>query len=108
MKIGEYVLLHLVSPREKFWGILRDRDASGITVRGLSLEGFEAWLREIAQKEPVTVLPSTVFFPLHRVERVFLDETAGELLSFADRFKRTVGEDARYHLTPMPEGLEGG
>ena len=103
MKIGEYVLVHLVSPREKFWGILRDRDASGITVRGLSLEGFEGWLHEIARKEEVTVLPATVFFPLHRVERVFLDETAGEFVSFADRFKRTVGEDARYHLTPMPE-----
>ncbi|MFY9551335.1 MAG: hypothetical protein WAU32_09320 [Thermoanaerobaculia bacterium] len=103
MKIGEYILVHLMAPREKFWGILRDRDASGITVRGLSLEGFEGWLHEIARKEPVTVLPATVFFPLHRVERVFLDETAGELVSFADRFKRTVGEDARYYLTPLPD-----
>ena len=28
------------------------RDASGVTVRGLTLEGFEGWLREIAQQEP--------------------------------------------------------
>jgi hypothetical protein len=104
MKIGEYVLLHLVNPREKFWGILKDRDASGVTVRGLSLEGFEGWLREIAHREPVTVLPATVFFPLHRVERVFVDESAGDFVSFADRFKRSVGEDARYYLTPMPDG----
>jgi hypothetical protein len=106
VKVGEFVLVHLVNPKEKFWGILRDRDASGITVRGLSLEGFEGWLHEIARREPVTILPSTVFFPLHRVERIFMDETAGDFVSFADRFKRTVGEDARYYLTPIPDGLE--
>ena len=106
MKTGEYILLHLVNPREKFWGLLRDRDISGVTVRGLSLEGFEGWLHEISRKESVTVTPATVFFPLHRVERIFVDETAGDFVSFADRFKRTIGEDARYYLTPLPDGLE--
>ena len=91
MKVGEFVLVHLVNPKEKFWGILRERDSSGVTVRGLSLEGFEGWLHEISRRETVTVLPSTVFFPLHRVERIFMDETAGDFVSFADRFKRTVG-----------------
>lgn len=108
MKIGEFVLVQLVNPKEKFWGILKDRDVSGITVRGLSIEGFDDWLREIARREAVTVLPSTVFYPLHRVERVFLDETAGDFVSLADRFKRTVGEDARYYLTPVPDPLDGG
>jgi hypothetical protein len=106
MKIGEYVLVLLVNPREKFWGLLKDRDNSGLTIRGLSLEGFEGWLHEIARRETVTVLPTTVFFPLHRVERVFLDESACDFVSFAERFKRTVGEDARYYLTPMPD-VEG-
>jgi hypothetical protein len=106
MKISEYVLVHLVNPKEKFWGILKDRDPSGVTVRGLSLEGFEGWHHEIARRDTVTILPSTVFFPLHRVERIFMDETAGDFVSFADRFKRTVGEDARYYLTPVPDSLE--
>jgi hypothetical protein len=106
MRIGEFVLVQMVSPKEKFWGILKDRDVSGITVRGLSLEGFDDWLREIARRETVTVLPSTVFFPLHRVERIFLDETAGDFVSLSDRFKRAVGEDARYYLTPIPDELE--
>lgn len=108
MNIGEFVIVHLVGPKEKLWGILKDRDASGVTVRGLSLEGFDDWLREISRRDTVTVLPSTVFFPLHRVERIFLDETAGDFVSLADRFKRAVGEDARYHLTPMPDTLDGG
>ena len=64
MKIGEYVLVQLVNPREKFWGLLKDRDGSGLTIRGLSLEGFEGWLHEIARKETVTVLPTTVFLEL--------------------------------------------
>jgi hypothetical protein len=107
MRPGDFVLVHLVSPREKFWGILKDRDTSGITVRGLTLEGYEGWLREIAHREPLSFFPATVFFPLHRIERVFADETQGEVLSFADRFQRAVGEDARYHLTPIPETLGG-
>lgn len=107
MKAGEFVLVQLVNPREKFWGLLRERDETGVTVRGLSLEGFEGWVREIARKEQPTFFPATVFFPLHRIERIFLDESAGELPSFADRFQRTVGEDARYYLTPVPDTLEG-
>ncbi len=105
MKPGDYVLVQLVNPREKFWGVLKDRDVSGVTVRGLTLEGFEGWVREIAHKEPLSFYPATVFFPLHRVERIFADETVGEVISFADRFRRAVGEDARYHLTPVPDTL---
>jgi hypothetical protein len=103
MEVGSFVLIHLANPREKFWGILRSESASGVTVRGLSLEGFEGWLREISHKEPLSFHPSTVFFPLHRVERIFADETAGEVASFADRFRKLVGEDARYYLTPIRE-----
>jgi hypothetical protein len=102
---GDFVLVQLVNPREKFWGILRDRDPSGVTVRGLTLDSFDGWMREIAKREPPSFFPGTVFFPMHRVERIFADETVGEVTSFADRFKQVVGEDARYHLTPMPEKL---
>jgi hypothetical protein len=39
---------------------------------------------------------------MHRVERIFSDETGGGVRSFAERFREVVGEDARYHLTPVP------
>lgn len=106
MKAGEYVLVHLVNPREKYWGILKELSPAGATLRGLTLDGFEGWMREITHKEPVSFLPSTVFFPLHRVERIFADETAGEVLSLAERFRRQVGEEARYYLTPVPDSLD--
>jgi hypothetical protein len=103
---GTFVLLHLTNPREKFWGLLREETPAGLTVRGLSLDAFEEWLRAVARKQGITAHPSTVFFPMHRVERVFADETAGEVVSFSDRFRREVGEDARYHLTPVPDPNE--
>ena len=103
MKSGDFVLVHLSNPREKFWGILKERDVTGLVVRGLTLEGFEGWLREIVHKEPPSFFPATVFFPLIRVDRVFADETQGEVVSFSERFQRAVGEDARYYLTPVKE-----
>jgi hypothetical protein len=105
VKSGDFVLVHLANPREKFWGILKERDVTGLVVRGLTLEGFEGWLREIVHKEPPSFFPATVFFPLTRVERVFADETQGEVMSFSERFQRAVGEDARYYLTPIREEL---
>ena len=104
MRVGEFVVVHLVSPREKFWGLLEAKDSSGVTVRGLSLEAFEDWLREISREGASSVSPATVFFPIHRVERVFVDETSGDLVSCADRFRRLTGEDARSRLVrEMPE-----
>jgi len=103
MKPGDFVLVHLSNPREKFWGILKERDVTGIVVRGLTLEGFEGWMREIVHKEPLSFFPATVFFPLPRVERIFADETQGEVISFCERFQKAVGEDARYYLTPVKE-----
>ena len=103
MEPGSFVLVHLVNPRDKFWGILRSVSPAGVTIRGLTLEGFEGWLHEIAHKEPLSFHPATVFFPLHRVERVFQDETSGEVVSFADRFRKQIGEDARYYLTPVQD-----
>ena len=104
MNPGSFVLVHLSGPREMFWGLLECRDASGVTVRGLAVEGFEEWLREIAREAVPTFSPATVFFPLQRVERISLDETIGEALSLADRFRRAVGEDPRAYLAPaLPE-----
>jgi hypothetical protein len=98
VKAGSFVLVHLSSPREKFWGLLEQRDASGVTVRGLAVEGFEEWLREIAREKTPSFSPATVFFPLQRVERISLDETIGEAMSLADRFRSLVGEDPLTYL----------
>jgi hypothetical protein len=98
VKAGEIVLVHLVSPREKFWGVLHDTSPSGVTVRGIALDGFESWTREIARGGETSSFPATVFFPLHRVERVFADETSGEVQSYTERFFGVVGRNVRDYL----------
>lgn len=99
MKTGELVLVYLGAPREKFLGILRETTPAGVTVRGLGLDLFEGWIRELARGGPFSAFPTTVFFPLHRVERMFLDETAGEVESYAERFRAVVGGEVRDYLT---------
>jgi hypothetical protein len=104
VRTGSFVVVHLSGPREKFWGLLEQSDASGVTVRGLAVEGFEEWLREIAREGSPTFSPATVFFPLHRVERISMDETVGEAVSLTDRFRRQFGKDPRAFLAQeMPE-----
>jgi hypothetical protein len=98
VKTGEIVLVHLVSPREKFWGVLHDTSPSGVTVRGIALDAFESWMREVARGAETSSFPATVFFPLHRVERVFADEACGEAQSYAERFFGVVGRNVRDYL----------
>jgi hypothetical protein len=97
VKAGELVVVHLVAPREKFWGVLHDTSAAGVTVRGIALDAFESWTREIARGAEASSYPATVFFPLHRVERVFADE-AGGVASYAERFREITGEEIRQYL----------
>ncbi len=98
MKPGELVVVHLVGPREKFWGVLHETSPSGVTVRGIALDAFESWMREVARRGEPSSFPATVFFPLHRVERVFVDEASGEVASYSERFRSVVGEDAKDSL----------
>jgi hypothetical protein len=104
VRTGSFVLVHLTGPREKFWGLLEQRDPSGVTVRGLGVDGFDEWMREITREETPSFSPSTVFFPIQRIERISLDETIGEAVSLSDRFRRAVGQDPRAFLVAeLPE-----
>lgn len=102
MKPGEIVLVNLVSPREKFWGVLHETSPAGVTVRGLALDALDSWMREVAGGGEPSFFPATVFFPLHRVERLFADESLGEMDSYAERFRALVGKDVRDFLSWPP------
>ena len=41
--------------------------------------------------EPEVITLATVFYPMHRVERVAQDERAGEYPSLAERFEERIG-----------------
>jgi hypothetical protein len=88
---GTPVIIFLREPKDKVWGLLISLGGAGVSVRGMDLRSFEEWLRQEARREDDAIGPSTVFYPMHRIERMERDESVGMILSFADRFLREVG-----------------
>jgi hypothetical protein len=84
------VVAVLHSPREKCWGRLEEISPAGIFLRGVDLNAFDDLVRAIAHDEPFAGL-TAVFFPLWRVERITLDERAGDLPSLAELFEARTG-----------------
>jgi len=100
MKAQSYVVAYLHSPRERWWGMLRGIAPAGVTLRGLSLDSFEPWARAVARGEDSGIAPTTVFFPMNRIERLDEDESTLSVASYADRFREWTGEDVKLHLLP--------
>jgi len=98
LELGAVVLAHLVAPAEKYVGVLVELEPVGVTLRGISLTSLDGWMRELAAGGTVTLGPATMFFPLHRVERLFLDERVGVVESYGHRFERTVGSALAHSL----------
>lgn len=110
IRTGSIVLVHLVNPTEKFWGVLYDLGVAGIQMRGISVASFGEWMLQAASKEPPSLGLSTMFVPLFRIERLYLDEPVGAVLSyqqsFADRVGMPVERYLKLHggLDVFPEG----
>jgi len=91
MKLNSIVVVSLQSPKEHFFGRLAEITASGVTVRGIDLNAFDDWTSHIKLREESGVQPTTIFFPLHRVEKIILDEGIGAIPSLSDTFLTKVG-----------------
>lgn len=94
MRAGTFILLHLTDPKEQFWGRLADLGPMGVTLRGISLNSFEDWARQVGRREEKTMDAVVVFFPMHRIEKIFQDEDMGVLPSYTRRFKAISGMEA--------------
>jgi len=92
------VTINLVNPREKFFGVLVALSPAGVTMRGINLDSFDDWIRQIARDEESNLDLITMFVPLFRVERIFLDEPSGEIKSFSQRFEDIVGTSIQKYL----------
>lgn len=94
------VIVNLVNPKEKFFGVLGSLSAAGVTMRAINLDSFEDWIRQLAHadEEPPDIAMITMFIPLFRVERIFLDEPAGAIKSYGERFEDVVGMPVRKYL----------
>jgi len=95
MEKGSFVIVHLTAPKEQFWGLLHGMNATGVTLRGINMVSFEDWARQTAKGGEKTMDAVLMFFPMHRVERMFLDEDMGVVPSHARRFQDIVGTPAR-------------
>ena len=90
-ELQSLVIVNLVNPKEKFFGMLRGLSAAGVTMRAINLDSFDDWIRQIARGEEQEIVMITMFVPLFRVERIFLDEPAGAIQSYSQRFEQVVG-----------------
>ena len=90
IQAGDAVLVYLREPQEKLWGVLRERDASGLTLEGMDLASFDAWTTQIERGEE-GITPSTLFLPMARVERLLLDRGSPSLPSLSEGFVKRTG-----------------
>jgi hypothetical protein len=96
------IIANLVNPKEKFFGVLFALSPAGVTMRGINLDSFEDWVHQIARNEEPDLDLITMFVPLFRVERIFLDEPSGAIKSYSQRFEEVAGMPIRTFL-----GLDG-
>ncbi|HVR71266.1 MAG TPA: hypothetical protein VMT87_10520 [Vicinamibacteria bacterium] len=96
------VVLYLQAPKEKMWGLLLSVSSAGIVLRGLDLTVFDDWMRQEARGEETMIGLCTVFYPMHRVERMERDETVGPITSYADRFAHEAGRTVLEALGVVP------
>ncbi len=102
---GSIIILYLAQPSEKYWGILESLTPIGVTLRALNLSSFDDWVRSVLNDTEPTIGLATVFFPLTRVERLFLDEQIGQVESMAQSFERRIGRSVEeyFGLAPSEE-----
>ncbi|MFI5058379.1 MAG: hypothetical protein ACHQLQ_09340 [Candidatus Acidiferrales bacterium] len=91
MDLHSIVVVSLHTPKEKVWGELLAIHPAGITMRGIDLNSFDHFIRQINEPEGERTGLPTVFFPMNRLERIALDEPSGAIPSMAELFSRKVG-----------------
>lgn len=99
------VLLTLGNPREKFWGAILALSPQGIGLSGIELGSFEDLVSMIKAGDPPSL--GVVFFPMHRVERVELDSSDGNIPSLSERFTAKTGLDPASVLTRRLRQVSG-
>ncbi|HEV2718975.1 MAG TPA: hypothetical protein VG323_03075 [Thermoanaerobaculia bacterium] len=92
------VIVNLVNPKEKFFGVLTSLSQAGVTLRGINLDSFDDWIRQVAHREEAGLDVTTMFFPLFRVERIWLDEGSGAIKSYGERFHDVTGTAIHTYL----------
>lgn len=78
MKLGDFVNLSIIDPKEQFWGRLLSLTEAGISLRCIPTAQIEAFKYQ-QRSEEIRVYPQTLFFPMRRVMQMTLDEQMGNV-----------------------------
>jgi hypothetical protein len=98
MEPHSIIVVSLHTPKEKVWGELLAINVAGITLRGIDLNSFDHFIRQINEPDTERVGVPTLFFPMTRIERVTLDEPSGSIPSMDELFNRKVGRSLIEYL----------
>jgi hypothetical protein len=101
---GQIVVLVLRDPRERIWGRLLGIETAGVAVRGLDLMPWEDVLALVKRGESDQVSLATRFYPMYRIESLYLDEPSSGVPSLIQDFKRRTGQDAQAFLADRLDG----
>lgn len=99
MEPRSIVIVSLHSPKERLWGELEDISVAGVTLRGIDLDSFDDFLRQVLHPEGEHIGLPTLFFPMQRVERIALDEPRGSIPSLAEKFALKAGRTLTDYLS---------
>ena len=86
---GTFILLTLHSPREKYFGSLQALTPAGITLRGMDINSLEDFAVQVKAGDHVTA--GIVFFPMHRVEKMELDQSGEDVPSIRETLAGKTG-----------------
>jgi hypothetical protein len=90
---GALVLVTLQSPREKFFGSVLSLAPFGLEFCGIPLDSIDDFIAQLREDEHVR--PATLFLPMHRIERLEIDQRSGDLPTISERFQSKSGISAR-------------
>ena len=85
MEPHSIVVISLHTPKEKIWGELLSFNTAGVTIRGIDLNSFDHFIRQINEPDSERIGVPTLFFPMTRIERMTLDEPSGSIPSMDER-----------------------
>jgi len=109
--VGSVVVLYLGAPREQVFGVVLSLTPAGVVVRGISVASVDDWLRSFGRDDGEWMGAglglATTFFPMHRIERLSLDEALGGIPPIHERFRDRTGMSVEEFVGLPPPETEG-
>jgi len=88
---GQLVVVLLREPRERLWGRLLGLEAAGIALRGVDVSPWEEIMGLVRKGDVEMVALSSRFYPMHRLESLYLDEPSSGVPSLGEQFLARTG-----------------